>query len=331
MRCRSHFRSSAFTLIELLVVIAIIGVLVGLLLPAVQRIRESANRTACRNNLKQIGLALHSYHDTYGKLPPGYIFVPPNPPPPHGAAPEGGEKKHLDRWHPPPGNSPQMPGWGWGALILPYVEQEPLANMITWNLPVEGPSNTHVRDQPVNLYVCPSDQSTGLFMVYNTWNGPIATATTNSYAACFGALGNMGQYPDQGNGIFYRNSRMSITDIQDGTSYTFAVGERAAMFTQTPWVGVMTNGTTRITPGAPVYISLIDPPPSMTLARIGNKSLNGAYCEPYDFFSPHDGVVNFLCADGAVHPMLTITPPSILQALATAAGGETVPGSYLDE
>jgi prepilin-type N-terminal cleavage/methylation domain-containing protein len=322
MKLRSSRRRPAFTLIELLVVIAIIGVLIALLLPAVQKIRESGNRTQCQNNLKQIALALHMYSESQGSFPAGYLYTPP---PGKTAAPP--PTRHLDRPPAPPFAPPNSPGWGWASLILPYVEQAQLAQGINQQLPVEAPSNLAIRDQSLALYVCPTDVHTGIFTVKTDLNKPLAEATTSSYAACFGSLGLINTQPDKGTGIFFRNSQVRVSDITDGTSRTIAVGERAAYFVQSPWVGVMTAGTTRATPGAPVFTTIVEAAPTMTLCRFGSRHLHDPFSEPYDFFSPHRTVVHFAFADGSVHPIATNTEVSVLQALGTRAGDEPVTAS----
>src|SRR5262245_23638724 len=115
-----------FTLVELLVVIAIIGILMGLLLPAVQKIRDAAARTQCQNNLHQIGLALHGFHDVYKFFPPGYRATAAYP--------------------------DTTPGWGWAAHILPFIEQNPVAQLINFDQPVEASAATQT---VIPLFVCP--------------------------------------------------------------------------------------------------------------------------------------------------------------------------------
>lgn len=319
----------AFTLIELLVVIAIIAVLIGLLLPAVQKAREAASRARCQNNLKQIGIALHLYSNTHESLPPAYVYQPP-PPTPTPAAASAIHPQRIDRLPPrstgsPP--DPNSPGWSWAALILDGIEQGNLAQQINYSLPVEAVANLSARTAVLSLYTCPSDTSTGVFTVQDENNNNLAVAATNSYAACYGYGGLPNSDPDNGNGVFSRNSHTRITDISDGTSSTLMIGERCAAFAQGPWAGVMTGGTIRTTPGAPVYSSIMELAPVMVMARVGNKSLNSPLSEPYDFFSPHDQVVHFLFADGSVHALANGLDLTVLQELATMAGGEAIDAS----
>ena len=317
-------RRAGFTLVELLVVIAIVGVLAALLMPAVQAARETARRTQCKNNLRQLGIALQLYHDSLGSLPSGYIYegpqVDPDSPPP----PDELQALRFDASPPNLQIEPSRPGWGWAALTLNYIERRTLADRIRWGLPVEAPESDSVRTVPLAHLVCPSDRQAGTYSVLDENNAELGRAATNSYTACFGAMGLINTHPHIGNGLFQRNSSVRLSDITDGKTNTIAIGERAAMFAESPWAGVMTGGTCRTTPGAPVYQAVTEKAPSMVMARVGNRTLNNAYSEPYDFFSPHSNVVQFVFADGAVHALSMAIDLDVLRAMATRNNRESV-------
>ncbi len=211
-----------FTLIELLVVIAIIATLVAILLPAVQQAREAARRSNCKNNLKQLGIALHNYHDTYNTLPPGYVYG--NATPTDGAA------------------------WGWSAMILPFMEQPALYDAtIGSNLTLAvaagttAPSSTTIQGNlktTITAYRCPSDNAPQTNTNQNTITSQnLATSNyvgnndrngTSGYTATF-PLGTSAQQFNTANtatGIFWRNSRCRFADVIDGLSNTILVGER---------------------------------------------------------------------------------------------------------
>lgn len=326
-------RRKGFTLIELLVAIAIIAVLIGLLLPAIQRVRESANIVKCQNNLKQIGLALHTHHDAVGCLPPAYLFnanSPPAPPPRPQQQP-GKPTVGLFRFDRPPPWSYEKsynPGWGWAAILLPYIEQSALSSRIDTRLPIVSPSNFDLITQPMPIYTCPSDLMTGRFWIQDNNFKDLIEASTNSYAACMGGYGGrFYQAPEDTNGLFFQNSRVRFEDITDGTSTTVAVGERCAWLAQAPWAGAVTFGLLQTTPDGPVYASSVEPPPFMTVCRAGMKNLLNPYSEPYDFFSPHKGMILFVFADGSVRPLTERLEMDVFQAICTRDVGEPISDS----
>src|SRR5262245_46794654 len=213
-------RRSGLTLIELLVVIAIIGALIALLLPAVQKVRETADRARCQNNLKQLALALHHYHDIHQSFPPGYVS---------GITPAGDETG---------------PGWGWAAHVLPQVEQTALYSYVRFDRPIEDPANAAARRTPVAVFTCPADDppATWTATQYDAAGTPLRAITELASANYVGVYGPTEPGVD-GDGVFFRNSKVAFRDITDGTSQTLVVGERAARLGPATWAGAVSGAT----------------------------------------------------------------------------------------
>jgi prepilin-type N-terminal cleavage/methylation domain-containing protein/prepilin-type processing-associated H-X9-DG protein len=320
---RYHQPPKGFTLLELLVVISIIGLLTGLLLPAVQAARETARRTQCANNLKQIGLALQQFHDAKLHFPAGY----------------SASATYSD------GATDTSPGWGWASLILPYLEEANLYKTIRFDLPIQHPQNAAAIRTIVNSYLCPSDLGTdgnpAPFPVPDGFGNTVAVATPSSYSACVGG-DDSDTRASWGLGIFYRNSHTRMAEITDGTSHTITVGERAWSNAEGIWAGAISGGVCLRGPlnvcpgtGAAWY-------PAPTLVQ-AHSHLNNTNTDTDggldDFSSRHPGGSNFVFADGSVHFLVSVPSDNpdgtytqdslIFQAMGTRAHGESVPADWL--
>jgi prepilin-type N-terminal cleavage/methylation domain-containing protein len=295
-------RPRGFTLIELLVVIAIIAILIALLLPAVQQAREAARRTRCRNNLKQIGLALHNYLDAHGVFPAGRMSMV--------AGEYHGHSTHT--------------------MILPYIDMAPLYNKMNTQAHFFVAPNF---DAPaltvIPAYVCPSNPvSEGVDWTSGTNPAPGANPKEDSARADYegisdsgiGRGGALSLVIKNGNGMFYHNSRIRIRDVTDGTSNTLAFGEIVSrgpgLCSCCSWlayadgIGVQNgiNAPFRSTPNGAF--------------PLGHDMYNGnAYSGPA---SHHEGGCHFVLADGAVRFISENLGQTVLTNLATRAGGEVV-------
>ncbi len=344
---------AAFTLIELLVVIAIIAVLVGLLLPAIQKVRKSAARAQCTNNLKQIGIALHNYHDGNNVFPAGYV--------------DGNTVSTST-----PDND-VGPGWGWAAFLLPYLEQEIVYRQINFNVGIGTGANTQVSQQALKIYQCPSDPNQQPVQLYNwntytSGNPAVITVGHSNYLGCNGwvecftnAGGNYqpssdGGTAEDGNtaqptatglagaGLFYRNSKNTCNSVTDGLSNTVFVGERCSTHSPSTWTGAVTLAMCPSWMATQPYTTPNTSPSQAPVGPNGSAYDNADYGEalifahcnanhlpsadnpiydPDTYWSLHSPKgANFLFGDGSVHYLTTSIDPYTYQHLATIAGND---------
>ncbi|HWB13884.1 MAG TPA: DUF1559 domain-containing protein [Pirellulales bacterium] len=282
----------AFTLVELLVVIAVVGILVALLLPAVQAARESSRRTQCYNNLRQVGIALNQYHDRTRRFPAGYV-------------------SWLDA------NGDEIgPGWGWASCLLADLEQATVAQNIKTTIDITQNVNQVPRESVLSIFRCPSDSAPDTFVVD-------ATTTRVAYGNYVAVNGNLGvsDAPATNNGAFVRDYWFTPADIRDGLSNTFFIAERSKTMSFTTWVGAITGGDvpSNRDPTA-VEISA-----ALVLGHCGPHIPNNPEVTDADALSSsHPEVVNFLYGDGSVHVITNGIDVLVYDYLATRAGGEAV-------
>jgi prepilin-type N-terminal cleavage/methylation domain-containing protein len=310
----------AFTLIELLVVIAIIAVLVGLLLPAVQKVREAANRISCTNNLKQLALGVHSFHDSHGTFPADSIYS----------------------------YDPTGPNWSWLAHIMPNIEQDNLYKLANVGSTPQNNINQSLAQivMPVKIFQCPSDPDADKGPVSHPSNydmfdpvlGPLSYSVS-CYRSCMGSNWGggppgsplwwgtdpqwcnpstvNGSYDGCANGdgvMFESNKPLRLTDITDGSSNTFMIGEAlSGKDYMNAWCHMdNTILTCAIAPNAKNPATGMDYPPEDWWNRYGATS-------------QHPGGVLFAMTDGSVHFTADTIPLQLYRALGTRSGGEIAP------
>lgn len=343
-----------FTLIELLVVIAIIAVLISLLLPAVQQAREAARRSQCKNNLKQIGLAVHNYHDTNSAFPAGYYSYATR----DGSGPAWASIDPLT-WD-------ASPGWGWGTMLLPFLDQSSLYSSLDVNRSCWDPVNASGVSVKLSVFLCPTssggdepfilqDASGAALNIggrqiefgrshyvashgqESCWGECGASTTglifTDIYAGTTTSVTINGDASRVADGPFFRNSRSKFRDVTDGTSNTIFIGEHSSRLSDKTWVGVVPGAYThpRFTtpenaPDAAATLTLVHAGPSG-----GELDITGfPIIHPVNFptfhvgqmYSEHTGGGHILMGDGSVRFLSENIDLLLFAALSSMGEGE---------
>jgi prepilin-type processing-associated H-X9-DG protein len=282
---------------------AVIGLLVALLLPSIQAAREAARRSQCKNNLKQIGLALHNFESARRSFPPGYVS--------RATATNG------------PGLGP---GWGWAAHILPHLEESSLN--VDVKKEITDPLYDNIRVMPLSVFRCPTDAvEEPIVWVKNASGTELTRVAFANYVGVAGTF-EVSVYPDEGTGLLFRNRQIRIREITDGMSHTIMVSERASRQSpQTTWVGAITDSS--MPPKNPAYDA--EGPPVLVLTNTGTvadaRVPNNTLDHVEDSNSEHPQGVHIMFCDGSVQAINNDIDPNVWVALGTRAGGEAN-GSY---
>jgi prepilin-type N-terminal cleavage/methylation domain-containing protein len=299
-------RRQGFTLVELLVVIAIIGTLVALLLPAIQAARESARKASCRNNLRQIGVAMHNYESARNKLPTGYQYA------------AGSQGNAL--------------GYSWGAMLLPFMELQSMYDAIDFKKPIYDSINAAIREKHIETLLCPTDDVSPTGFV-EMGDELYAMAC---YVANFGApdldedqeqlesapvdtLNRPGPW-----GPFYRNSKTKLKEITDGLSHTLMVGERQnGPFRTAGAHGVHIEYETTWTGAVRDIDDNTDDHGHMVLFQTGHTP-NDPQSDDRDVSASHSGEALFLLCDGSAHSISEDIDEKVYFALGSMNWEETI-------
>jgi len=309
-----------FTLVELLVVIAIIGVLVGLLLPAVQATREAARRIQCTNNLKQMMLAMHNYHDTLGTLPAGYVSDSTHP--------------HRD-----PETFDGPSGWAWNALLLPYIEGSTLHERLTFELPCWAPQNEPWIRTKLPFYLCPSATGSDSDVDVRDDDGAVlAVFGRSTYVGNAGhedpwdyPLVDWRQLPGV-NGPLIRNGRVRFRDVIDGLSHTVFLGEHHPSLSDKTWVGVVPGAELCANNPARFPFTECEDAATYLLVHSGPAANEGFVVHPPNspeahvcqMWSDHPGGCNIGMGDGSVRFIGEFVNQKVWAALSSMNGRELV-------
>ncbi|MDA8564045.1 DUF1559 domain-containing protein [Mariniblastus sp.] len=289
-----------FTLVELLVVIAIIGILIGMLLPAVQQVREAARRVDCSNKSRQLGLAVLNFESANQEFPPGWITNDPD-------------------------DALADSGWSWAASLLPFLEANNLFDQIDFDVAVGDTTNESLVQTVLPNFLCTSDPADDLLNVNVEVTSPVGdgSGTSNSgnsggerlvarsnYSGVFGTLqtGDGTRDPLDGDGAFFGNSEVKIRDIFDGTSNTMMIGERRNDEGAVTWTGVISDISE----------------PFVRIVGTGDLQPNSQEDNFETFRSYHPGGINVTLADGSTQFINDKIDLDIFRGLSTTAGAEIV-------